>query len=264
MKKKNLLFIFTLTAVIIITTALAMANPGGDSNQDEGVKVIRTYYNVSIIIKDHTEAQNTLCNIVKQYGGNLTNFNFNLQNNSGNASVQINPEKVNSFLKELEQMGEIESSNLSTSDYTNSYYEYKRKLYAYEKFYGMYQDVIAQSDLSKEDKRFLDGEISQLINSQINSMRSSMESYAQYDNYSEISIQLRYGDNYQPGTTNNTPQEDMVIIKKDLRDTPETKASADRNFYLMTIVVFILFLTNIIVTYCLLKNRKKDQSPYTS
>jgi CDP-diacylglycerol pyrophosphatase len=75
MKKKTLFLVITLMVMVIFTTALTGAAPSDNSDQDEGVKIIRTYFNVSIIINDHTEAQNILCDLVKQYSGTLT-FSF--------------------------------------------------------------------------------------------------------------------------------------------------------------------------------------------
>jgi len=261
---RKILFFVSLLLIVISVISLPLFASQEKPGQEQVEKIMRTYFNVSISVADPTKAQNTLYDLVRQYNGNLTNYNFDLQNNSGNASIQIPSDKVNSFLSDLKSVGQIKSSNLSTSDYTGSYYEYKRKLEAFEKFHKMYQQVIEESDLPQEEKLFLQGELSQLINSQITSYKSSVDSYAAYNDTTEISLQLTGGET-KIETGQEQPQADMVITSIDDRDTPETKASSDRNFYIMTITVYVLFLLNIIVSYYLFnKSRKQQQNPYTS
>jgi len=238
---KNLVF---LCMVFLLCITYVQAKPVSDE------KIVQTYVNCSIIIEDYVKAQNGLYGLVKQYNGNLTNFDFNQQNGSGNATVQLNPDKVSSFLSDMKILGQIENTNFSSSDYTNDYHTYKKRLDAYTKFSDICPRVIEKLNLSGDDRIYLQGELSQLMNSQISSIKSSMASYEQYNNYTQISIQIRYARNGQG-------QAGIQIDK-----TAEIKLPGEQNKSIINnpglIILFVLIISNIFLTLYLLNKIKKN------
>jgi len=237
------------TLFMLIITGLAM---GAGQNGNE--KIMQTYVNCTLVIQDHISAQKTLYDIVRQYKGNIRSYNFDQKNNSGSSSISISSDKINDFLNDIKKVGQIENSNFSSSDYTSSYYEYKRKLEAFQKLYELQHSMIDKMDISKEDKVFLEGELSNLINSQIASMKSSLESYKNYQNYTEVSIQLHYA---VPANQMNNPSN--CGIRTDVK--PESKPFSWNNTAL--IPLYLLFMVNIFLTYFLFTKYKKG-GPYVS
>ena len=237
---KKLVF---LCIVLVLCITYVQAKPVNEE------KIVQTYVNCSIIIEDYIKTQNSLYGLVKQYNGELTNFDFNQQNGSGNATVRLNPDKVSSFLSDMKILGQMENTNFSTSDYTNDYYTYKKRLDAYTKFSNICPGVIEKLNLSGDDRIYLQGELSQLINSQISSIKSSMAGYEQYNNYTQVSIQLRYARNGQS-------QSGIQIDK-----TAEFKVPVQENKSIMNntglIILFVLIISNIFLTLYLLNKIKK-------
>jgi hypothetical protein len=248
MNIKNLLLLCFLLFLTMQTPAFADSvpvnqNPGGNE------KIVQTYVNCSIIIEDYSRVQNVLYGIARQYNGEITNFNFNQQSNSGNATVQINPDKINSFLSDLKALGQIESTSFSTSDYTNEYNNYKKRMQIYQKFSNMYPQVIEKLDLSRDEKVLLQSEMTQHINSQITSLKSSMASYEKYNTYTQISIQLRYS----KGEKNQFVETE----RKNINGTvPQDLHKSLGNSGL--IIIFVLIIGNALLTLYLLNKIKKN------
>ncbi|MEQ8191824.1 MAG: DUF4349 domain-containing protein [Candidatus Eremiobacterota bacterium] len=240
---KKLVF---LCMVLLLCVTCVHAKPVSEG------RIVQTYVNCTIIIEDYIKTQNGLYGLVKQYNGNLTNFDFNQQNGTGNATVQINPDKLSSFLSDMKILGQIESTNFSTSDYTNDYYNYKKRLEAYKKLSDIYPPVIEKLNLSGDDRIYLQGELSQLVNSQISSLKNSMAGYEQYNNYTQVSIQIRYARNGQG-------QCGIQIDK-----TSEIKVPAEKSILNNSglIILFVLITGNIFLTLYLLNKIKK--SPHFS
>ncbi len=237
--------IIFLCIVLLLCVTYVQAKPVSDE------RIVQTYVNCSIIIEDYVKTQNGLYGLVKQYNGNLTNFDFNQQNGAGNATVRINPDKVSSFLSDMKILGQVENTNFSTSDYTNDYYTYKKRLDAYTKFSDICPRVIEKLNLSGDDRVYLQGELSQLVNSQISSIKSSLTSYEQYNNYTQVSIQLRYARNGQG-------QSGIQVDK-----TVEIKVPGQENKSIMMnnpglIILFVLIISNIFLTLYLLNKIKKN------
>lgn len=240
---KKLLFL-CIIMFLCMTKDQVKAKPLSDE------RIVQTYVNCSIIIDDYIKTQNSLYGLVKQYNGNLTNFDFNQQNRSGNATVQINPDKISSFLSDLKTLGQIESTNFSSSDYTNDYHTYKKRLEAYQKFYDMCPGVIERLSLSRDDRIFLQGELSQLVNSQISSIKSSMTGYEQYNNYTQVSLQIKY---VQSGQNQPGVQIDKAM---EVRIPGEQNKSILNNSGL--VILFVLIIGNIFLTLYLLNKIKKS------
>lgn len=242
---KKLLFLCIIMVLFAcMTQEQVKAKPAGDE------RIVQTYVNCSIIIEDYIKTQNGLYGLVKQYNGNLTNFDFNQQNGSGNATVQINPDKVSSFLSDMKALGQLESTNFSTSDYTNDYHTYKKRLDAYQKFSDICPRVIDKLNLSGDDRTFLQGELSQLVNSQISSIKSSMTGYEQYNNYTQVSIQIKYT---QSGQNQSGVQIDKAM---------EIKVPGEQNKSILNnsglVILFVLIIGNIFLTLYLLNKIKKN------
>jgi predicted ribosome-associated RNA-binding protein Tma20 len=112
--------------------------------------------------------------------------------------------------------------------------------------------VIERLSLSRDDRIFLQGELSQLVNSQISSIKSSMTGYEQYNNYTQVSLQIKY---VQIGQNESGIQIDKAM---EVRVPGEQNKSILNNSGL--VILFVLIIGNIFLTLYLLNKIKKSQN----
>jgi hypothetical protein len=193
MKKKLMRITFLTMALLICAAAFAMAAPGRDPvGLDLNRRILQVNINATIITQDFNKSAKKLSDLVKQYNGTLMNYSSDSNNTSANATIQIPPDKATSFMSELGLLGDIQSQNMSTSDYSTSYKEYARKIKLYEHLSQVpFDRIFPTAELTKDERAAMQAEFANMLRSQLESYRNSLTSYEQYGKYTQCSVYFR-------------------------------------------------------------------------
>lgn len=247
-----------LLALFVIIAALP-CYPETDG-RDGQKRLLQKNYNVTIATDDFSKASRRLAEIVNQYDGNAMNqsINFNRNDNSGSASLQIPANKAPSFMNELGKLGTIENQNISTSDYTATFREMAAKVRLYEAMSQMNLDSLsAASNLSPEEKRLFREEFLTMVNNQLRSYRSSMESYRNYGENAQISINFRRIERAESANNSNNQPGRKADGSFTVSETPLTS-----NYLILFALLFILVFAN--STFLLIIYRQMKRTPLGS
>jgi hypothetical protein len=196
--KEKVLLIFLFLS-LTFTPALA-AGKDAEGQGKKPMRVFQTHVNATIITSDMKGTVQKLQGIVRQYNGMIQHLSSDSNNTTGSATIQIPPDKAASFLTELSAMGEVQNQSMSTSDYTNSCEEYTRKLKAYQVLAQVpTEKVFASIAIPENEKALVQNEFQAMIRSQIESCRSSLQSYERYGDFAQVSLSFRRADRNQQG-----------------------------------------------------------------
>jgi hypothetical protein len=159
---------------------------------DELKQVRQMNANVSLVVTNPEELSGRLTGLVQRHNGVVQSFSLDASSTSASASLQCPPSELNELMTEIPKLGRIENQNMSSSDYTSSYRDAANKVRVYEALSLVPLDrSLSASNLSPEDQAMARSEIQQLIRERISSYQSSMQSYRDYNDRAQISIQFR-------------------------------------------------------------------------
>lgn len=175
----------------------ALAKPDGPQ------EVRQTNFNATLVVKDASELSGRLNGLMQRHHGTVQSFNSDASNTSASASLQVPPSELNAVLEELPKLGRIENQSMSSSDYTQSYRDAANRLRVYEALSAVPMDrIVADADLSPQDKAMARAEMQQMVRERVQSYQSSMQSYLDYNKRAQLSLQFRIVD---PATLAATP-----------------------------------------------------------
>lgn len=162
-------------------------------------EVRQTNFNATLVVSDASELSGRLNGLMQRHRGTVQSFNSDASNTSASASLQVPPAELDEVLAELPKLGRIENQSLSSSDYTQSYRDAANRLRVYEALANVpIERIVAGSGLSPQDQSLARAELQQMIRERASSYQSSMQSYLDYNNRAQISLQFRFAD---PGAT---------------------------------------------------------------
>ncbi|MDQ7822317.1 MAG: DUF4349 domain-containing protein [Candidatus Eremiobacteraeota bacterium] len=210
-------------------------------------RVVQTYINATVIASDLPTAAGRLTDMVKQHKGILSNLNIDDNSASGNASIQIPTAAVSSFLSDLKQVGRLQSQSMSTSDYSQSYDEYSRKLKAYELLAKASREgLFSRIEISDVERPILEAEFANLLKDQITSCRSSLRNYDNYGDNANVSIALK-------GTgQGHAVQQDRINVtevKEIVREKAPSDMPASSAIVIALCVMLVAALLYLVVLY---------------
>jgi hypothetical protein len=236
-------FAVLLFSQAVITLAAQKQDP---ESVDMNRRIFQTNINATIITQDFNKSAKKLGDLVKQYNGILMNYSSDSNNTSANATIQIPPDKAASFISELGLLGEIQSQNMSTSDYTNSYREYARKIKLYEHLSQVpFDRIFPSSELTRDEKAAMQAEFANMIRSQLESFRNSLASYENYGKYAQCSVYFRRNESQSSHVVRATP---MAVV-----DEGEKKQKSD----LPMVLLYLALVLNFLLIYFLYKKINK-------
>lgn len=184
----------------------ALAKPDGPR------EVRQTSFNATLVVSNAEELSGRVSGLMERHHGTVQSFSVDSSSTSANANLQCPPSELNAIMQELPKLGKIENQSMSSSDYTSSYRDAANRVRIYEALSTVSLDrTLASANLTPAEQAMARTELQQLIRERIQSYQSSMTSYQDYNNRSQISIQFRIVSPDQvaatptPGATPATP-----------------------------------------------------------
>jgi len=250
MKIKVLLVL--LISFLTLSPAFAAAK-AAEGQEKKTKRVVQTYVNATIITSDMKQSVRKLQEVVRQYNGMIQNMSSDSNTTTGSATIQVPPDRAASFLAELSALGEVQNQSMSTSDYTNSCEEYTRKLKVYQMLSRVPPEkLFASISIPENEKALIQNEFQAMIRSQIESCRSSLQSYERYGDFAQVSLSFRRGDQVQQ-VRRGQPVPAMTV-------QVEEKKSGNENALIT--LIFIAVAVNFI--FLVAMYRKIQRSPLGS
>jgi len=165
-------------------------------------KIIRTA-NISIESKDAQKCYDTLLAFAKQNGGK--EISVSKHNDSyGNydyinidAELKINPEKLNEFIELAEKTDKVTSSEVSTNDVTQEYYDIKIRLETKKEALKNYYKLLKEAQTIEESlevQRYITD-----LTAEIESMEGMLKYYDSKVDLSTIHLSIRQQDKLHVG-----------------------------------------------------------------
>lgn len=155
-------------------------------------QLVQTRVNASILAPSFDATAASLNGLITQHNGRVSNLSLDSNSSTGSAYLKLPPARLDSFLKELPKLGTVESQNLSTSDNTRGYFDTEARLKAFEQLARVdVKSLLASADMSPEERLAVRAEFDNYVRSQIQSCRSSLQTYQDYQNWVEVSLSFR-------------------------------------------------------------------------
>lgn len=154
-------------------------------------------YRITLESTEYDKTRSEISALVEAYGGYFSSSSENSgstykkgrSSRYGEFTIRIPAEKLDEFISELGEKGNVVSSNLTTDDVTESYYSYQSRLDALALQEQRILDMMAKAD-SLDYLIKLEDKLSQ-IRSEINELNYRLKYYDKSVNYSYVTVNLR-------------------------------------------------------------------------
>lgn len=149
----------------------------------------QTRVNITIRVPNFEYAAADLREVVSQFDGHIQNLNLDHKGTNGNANVKVKNDQVTALVKQLSELGKVQSQNQSTSDNTNSIRNYSRKAKAF-KLLSSVDMRPAFAKLPAESRAEVQAEYENWVTNRHNSNQSSLIQYKETAGLAEINLQF--------------------------------------------------------------------------
>lgn len=155
-------------------------------------EVRQSNFSATLAVTDSQELAGRLSGLVQRHHGTIQSFNLDANNTNASASLQCPPQELDGLMADLVKLGKVENQSMSSSDYTQSYRDAAKRARIYEALSTVPLDrTLQSSSLSAEDQALAQAELQQMVRERIQSYQSSMQSYLDYNQRAQISLQFR-------------------------------------------------------------------------
>lgn len=159
---------------------------------DELKEVRQMNASMTLVVSNPEELSGRLTGLMQRHNGVVQSFSLDSSSTSASANLQCPPGELNALMSEIPKLGRIENQSMSASDYTSSYREAANRVRVYEALSTIpFERAFQSSNLTPQEQAMARTEMQQLIRERIQSYQSSMQSYRDYNNRAQISIQFR-------------------------------------------------------------------------
>jgi hypothetical protein len=156
-------------------------------------EVRQTNFNATLICNSPEELSARLGEVAQKHKAVVNNFNLDSSSSQASANLQCPPSELNGLIADLTRLGRVENQSRSSSDYTSSYRDAANRVQLYEAVAQVPLDtILRQANLSPTDQALVRAELQQMMRERIQSYQSSMQSYLDYNNKAQLSIQFRF------------------------------------------------------------------------
>lgn len=150
----------------------------------------QTRVNLSFHVPTFDGLAARLQGLAEKHQGQLTHMSLQSQSTSGSVNIKIAPDKLQAFLKTVDELGRLESQNISTSDNRQSYLDTKKRLDAYRAMAQVSSAKVFAS-LPGDQKALAREEYDRFVQDRIRSYENSLRSYEEQSSAVEISISFQ-------------------------------------------------------------------------
>jgi hypothetical protein len=165
---------------------------GGDSAlYVEERKVIKNG-NIDLETDNYDFSKNRIISLTDSYSAIVlsdSESRNNDDNRYSNMRVKINSEKIDKFLDELKNLGEVKSLNVYSNDVTGTYVDYTDRLNRYNEQIAKYNEMLESEKINIEEEVQVQQRIDQLED-QIYYMNERLGDLDEDISYSEVYISL--------------------------------------------------------------------------
>ncbi len=181
-------------------SAAPMSAPAGDertttseaeaSVEDKSKKVIWTA-NLSMFVNDFNKSATEIENLTIQFGGEVAGKSSNAGETYvyGTMTLWIPSEKLQQFIKEVEKVGKVSSSNVSAQDISDQYYDLQARLETKKKQESRLLSLLDKKDVKLTEILQLEQELAR-VRGEIESMEGRKQFWDKQVAYSTVTINI--------------------------------------------------------------------------
>ena len=181
----------------------SVAAPGGSINEGSALsstveakdlvdeRKIIWNASLSMYVEDFAKSTGEIESIARQMGGKVSNKSFNKSSEYiyGTIVLMIPSEKLQQFIKDIEKAGKIGSSNITSEDISDQYYDLKARLETKKKQEARLLSLLDREDNKLEDILKLEQELAR-IRGDIESMEGRKRFWDKQVSYSTVTINI--------------------------------------------------------------------------
>lgn len=160
------------------------------SVEDQSKKVIWTA-TLSMFVNDFRKSATEIENLAVQFGGEVAGKSSNASDNYvyGTMTLWIPSEKLQQFLKEVEKVGKVNSSNVSAQDISDQYYDLQARLETKKKQESRLLSLLDKKDVKLQELLQLEQELAR-VRGEIESMEGRKQFWDKQVAYSTVTINI--------------------------------------------------------------------------
>ena len=191
------------------------------SVEDKTKKVIWTA-NLSMFVNDFKKSATEIENITIQFGGEIAGKSSNTSDNYvyGTMTLWVPSEKLQQFIKEVEKVGKVNSSNVSAQDISDQYYDLKARLETKKKQESRLLSLLDRKDVKLQEILQLEQELAR-VRGEIESMEGRKQFWDKQVAYSTVTINIT-----QDVQAVKEPDDIWKPLRKAMRDLKPTFVSS--------------------------------------
>lgn len=230
MKHRRFLGEFTMKRfqpLILACTLLLFALPVTAQNNYKQKRV-----NITIQVTSFNQAAADLREVISQFDASVQNLNLNRGSTSGNANLHVPPAQMAKLVQEISNIGEVQNQSQNTNDFASSFKQYDERLKIYR---AMRKLNLAKNfnQLPEDTRAFAQSEYSNWLKNQINSTESSLQSYRDQANYSEVSVNFTLPN---PEAVSESQPTDSETATDKPAPAPQPKSGPSPEFFVLCFI----------------------------